>query len=46
MIWRSNYVKGTQDITSKRKTKGTAPNEADLKGHRAVTSPSDLNGRT
>ena len=26
MIWRSNYVKGTRDITSKRKTRGTAPN--------------------
>ena len=44
MIWRSNYVKGTRDITSKRKTRGTAPNEGDLKGQRAITSPTDLNG--
>ena len=36
MIWRSNYVKGTQDTTSRRKTRGTAPNEGDLKGQRAV----------
>ena len=43
---RSNYVKGTRDITSKRKTRGTAPNEGDLKGQKAVTSPVDPNGGT
>ena len=43
---RSNYVKGTRDITSKRKTRGTTLNEGDLKGQRAVTSPTDPNGRT
>ena len=41
-----NYVKGTRDITSKRKTRGTASNEGDLKGQRAVTSPADPNGGT
>ena len=46
MIWRSNYVKETQDTTSKRKIKVTVPNEGDLKGQRAVTSPVDPNGRT
>ena len=44
MIWRSNYVKGTHDITSRRKTRGTAPNEGDLKGQKAVTSPVNRNG--
>ena len=46
MIWRSNYIKGTRDIMSKRKTRGTASNEGDLKGQRAVTSPADPNDGT
>ena len=46
MILRSNYVKETQDTTSKRKTKVTVSNEGDSKGQRAVTSPADPNGGT
>ena len=46
MILRSNYVKETQDTTSKRKTKVTVSNEGDPKGQRAVTSPADPNGGT
>ena len=46
MIWRSNYDRGAQDTTSRRKTRGTAPNGGDLKDHRATTSPVDRSGET
>ena len=46
MIWRSNYVKETQDTTSKRKSMVIVPNEGDPKGQRAVTSPADPNDGT
>ena len=46
MIWRNNYVKETQDIMFKRKTRVIVPNEGDPKGQRTVTSPANLNGET
>ena len=46
MIWRNNYVKETQNIMFKRKTRKTVPNEDNQKGQRAVTRRVDQNGGT
>ena len=46
MIWRNNYVKETQDMVFKRKTRVTVLNEGDLKGQKAVTSLANLNDGT
>ena len=40
MIWMSNCDKGTWDITSRRKTRGTAPNEGDLMRPEGSNEPS------
>ena len=44
MIWRSNYDRGAQDTTSRRKTRGTAPKEGGLRSKRAVMSPVERRG--
>ena len=46
MIWRNSYVKGMQDITFKRKTKKTVPNEGTKRGQRAVTNQTDQSRKT
>ena len=43
---QSNCGRGAQDTTSRRKTRGTAPNGGDLKDKRAATSPVDRSGET
>ena len=46
MIWRSNYDRRAQDITSRRKTRGIALNGGDLKDQKAATSPVDRSDET
>ena len=46
MIWRNSYVRETRDITFKRITRKTVPNEENQRGQRAVTHQANQNGRT
>ena len=46
MIWRNGYIREMQDITFKRTTRKTVPNEGNQRGQRAVTHQADQSYRT
>ena len=46
MIWRNSCVREMEDITFKRITRKTVPNEGNQRGQKAITHQADQNGRT